>query len=115
MRHFGPCDIDQPKYLTHYCLTRADLPVGIQAAQLIHAAGQSSPGNLPPGTYAVALTVPNEAELIRLASLLEREGLPRQLIIEADAPYTGQAMALGIEPGDRRALKKFLSKYPLLR
>jgi hypothetical protein len=37
------------------------------------------------------------------------------LEIEADAPYTGQAMSLGIAPMPRRLLKKFLSKYPLLK
>lgn len=94
---------------------RADLPPGIQAAQLIHAAGQSSPGNLPDGTYAVALTVPDEAALRALAADLKLAGLPRRLVVEADAPYTGQAMALGIPPCARRTLKPFLARYPLLR
>jgi hypothetical protein len=94
---------------------RADLPTGVQAAQLIHAAGQSSPGNLPPGTYAVALTVPDEAALRALADDLGAAGLPRHLVVEDDAPYSGQAMALGIAPGDRKRLKPYLSRYPLLK
>lgn len=94
---------------------RGDLPHGIQAAQIIHAAGKSSPGNLPVGTYAVALTVPNEAALRELATTLERAGLPRHLIVEDDAPYTGQAMALGIAPCDRKTLKPYLARYPLVK
>lgn len=96
-------------------MIRADLPAGTQAAQLIHAAGQSSPGDLPANTYAVALTVPDEGTLRALAATLERAGLPRHLIVESDAPYTGQAMALGIPPTDRKLLKKYLSSYPLVK
>lgn len=94
---------------------RADLPIGIQAAQIIHAAGYSSPGNLPDGTYAVALHVPDEPAILELAGALERAGLPRHLIVEGDAPYAGQAMAIGIPPGDRKGLKKLLSRYPLVK
>lgn len=96
-------------------MVRADLPAGVQAAQLIHAAGQSSPGDLPDGSYAVALCVKDEASLRSLAETLARAGLPRHLIVEADAPYTGQAMAIGIAPMDRRRLKRYLSRYPLLK
>lgn len=109
-----PCIAIDP-YLTHYCVVRADIPVGAQAAQLIHAAGYSSTGSLPAGTYAVALTVPDEAELRALASTLERAGLPHHLIIESDDPFAGQAMAIGLAPMDRKRLKPYLSKYPLLR
>lgn len=102
-------------YLTHYVIVRADLPVGVQIAQTIHAAGYSSPGNIPDGTYAVALTCRDEAELRALADRLEKEGLPRHLIVEADAPYDGQAMAIGIPPMDRKTLKPILQKLPLLK
>lgn len=101
--------------MTHYCVVRTDLPLGVQAAQLIHAAGQSSPGNLPDGTYAVALSVKDEAELRALADALEQAGLSRQLIVESDEPYAGQAVALGIAPMERRALKRFLSRFPLVK
>lgn len=70
---------------------------------------------LPDGTYAVALTVKDEASLRSLAETLAQAGLPRHLVIENDAPYEGQAMAIGIEPTDRRFLKPYLSKLPLLR
>ena len=59
--------------------------------------------------------MPDEAALRELATTLEREGLPRHLIVESDAPYTDQAMAIGILPMDRSKLKRYLSKYPLLK
>lgn len=102
-------------YLTHYCVVRADIPIGAQAANLIHAAGQSSPGNLGDGTYAVALTVPDEAALRKLGGILQAAGLPHHTAIESDAPYTGQAMAIGIFPCDRKILKPYLSQLPLLK
>lgn len=114
----APCHIDAQNastYLTHYCVVRADLPIGAQAANLIHAAGQSSPGNLGDGTYAVALTVKDEASLRLLAARLATAGLPHHIAIESDAPYTGQAMAIGIAPNDRKVLKRYLSALPLLR
>lgn len=70
---------------------------------------------MPANTYAVALHVPNEAALLALAAQLEQAGLSRHLVIESDAPYTGQAMALGIAPCDRKLLKRHLSMYPLVR
>lgn len=101
--------------IAHYCITRADLPAGLQAAQLIHAAGESSPGNLPPHTYAIALTCANEAELQALSQRLFLAGIKHKRIIESDAPWTGQLMALGIPPGKRSELKRHLSMYKLLR
>lgn len=105
----------KPSYLTHYCIVRADIPHGAQAAQLIHAAGESSPGNLPESTYAIALSAKDEPELRAVAAKLTEAGFPLTLAIESDEPYTGQAMAIGIAPTDRGALKKYLSSLPLLR
>ena len=42
-------------------------------------------------------------------------GIDCELIIEDDHPFTGQAMAIGIVPGDRSMLKRFLSHLPLVR
>jgi hypothetical protein len=58
-------------------IVRADLPKGIQAAQVIHAAGESSPGSLPDGTYAIALSVPDERALAREAERLRARGFVR--------------------------------------
>lgn len=101
--------------LAHYCITRADLPKGIQAAMLIHAAGESSQGALPPHTYAIALQSKNEDDLNSLSHSLFLAGIPHRRIIESDAPYNGQLMAIGLKPGFRSELKRHLSHLPLLR
>jgi hypothetical protein len=101
--------------IAHYCLTRADIPAGLQAAQLIHAAGESSPGNLPPHTYAIALTCANEEELHALSRKLFLAGIKHKRIIESDMPYSGQLMAIGIPPQPRSQLKRYLSSCKLLK
>jgi len=82
---------------------------------LIHAAGESSPGKLPPHTYAIALQCKNEHDLNDLSYDLFKCGIAHQRIVENDAPYSGQLMALGIKPGFRSELKKHLSHLQLLR
>lgn len=82
---------------------------------MIHAAGQSSPGDLPDGTYAVALACSSEADLRAIADRLAQAGLPRHLIVEDDPPYTGQAMAIGIPPVSKVILKKHLRDLKLLK
>ena len=99
----------------HYCITRADLPHGTQAAQLIHAAGESSPGSMHSGTFAFALVTKNEQELKDLSWELCKNGIPHKLIFEPDAPYTGQLMSIGVVPGKRRELRKYFSRLPLLK
>jgi hypothetical protein len=101
--------------ITHYCITRSDIPTGLKAAQLIHAAGESSPGELPPHTYAIALETPDEKALQELSSKLFLAGIRHKRIIESDAPWTGQLMALGIPPKKRSILKRYLSSCRLLR
>ena len=58
-------------------ILRRDLPHGLQVAQAIHAAGESSPGNLPDGTYAIALAVADEPSLLREAERLRARGFER--------------------------------------
>src|SRR5690242_19751358 len=107
--------IANTQYLTHYCVVRSDIPFGAQAAQLIHAAGQSVTEPATEGTYAIALHVKDEVELYRLTAKLELAGIKHTLIRESDAPYAGQLMAIGIPPMDRKRLKPLLSSYPLAR
>lgn len=104
-----------PDPLTHYVVVRNDLPVGVLAAQLIHAAGESSPGNVPEGTYAIALAVPNERALELLAVRLLRARVAFTAIREPDAPYNGALMALGLAPRLKSQLRRHLSDLPLLR
>ena len=82
---------------------------------LIHAAGESSPGNLSPHTYAIALQARDENALNDLSFKLAAGGIPHKRIIENDAPYTGQLMAIGIKPMHRSALRRYLSALPLIK
>jgi len=94
---------------------RSDLPLGTFAAQLVHAAGESSPGNLDSGTYAVVLSVPNEAALLEVERELLIAGVAHRTIREPDAPYFGAAMTIGVSPMAKSSLSKikFLKKLPL--
>lgn len=96
-------------------IVRRDLRLGDLAAQLVHAAGETSPGNLPDDTHAVVLAVDHEQDLVDLATRLERAGIAHKLIREPDAPFNGAATALGVAPGPRRPLRRLLSRLPLLR
>jgi hypothetical protein len=85
------------------------------AAQVVHAAGETSPGQLPEGTHAVVLATPDEAALARVHRALVAAGIPHKAIIEPDPPWDGALMAIGIEPtGDRRAIRRVLGRLPLL-
>jgi peptidyl-tRNA hydrolase len=86
--------------LYRYIVIRDDLPVGIAAAQIAHAAGE---GWLAPvGTHAVVLSVPNEAELLRVAERLQRRDVDFHLVREPWPPFNGAAMAIGLPPGPRQ-------------
>jgi hypothetical protein len=87
----------------------------MQAAQIVHAAGESSPGDLPAGTFAVCLTVADERSLVRLADDLRRAGVQFTAIFEPDPPFHGQLMALGVAPRRKGELRRYLSTLPLLR
>ena len=101
--------------LTHYVIVRRDIPRGVQAAQITHAAGESSPGKLPSGTYAVVLTVPDEAALRELDASLDTRSIRHHTIYENASAYGGQAMAIGVVPAPRSVLRRHFSSLPLLR
>jgi len=85
----------------------------VQVAQTAHAASEAS-GHPP--TIVVALAVPDETTLRRLAEALGEHSLTYKLITEEDGPFAGQAMALGITPScDRAAIRKVTSALPLVR
>lgn len=94
---------------------RRDLPRGTQAAQLIHAAGHSSPGGLPDHTFAIALTCLDEVELRALSLRLDAAGIKHERIHEPDEPYNGQLMALGLPPAYKSTYRRFLSNLPLIK
>jgi hypothetical protein len=100
---------------THYCIVRADLPRGVLAAQLIHAAGESSPGGLPKGTRAVALAARGELHLARIERRLQQLGIDHRAIREPDPPWNGALMAIGLTPvADRTTLRRALRRLSLL-
>lgn len=88
----------------------------MQFAQLIHAAGESAPGNLPNTTHAVALEVPNEQDLLDLERRLLGLGIAHVAIREPDAPFNNQLMAIGIVPVVRdKILRRALARFVLVR
>jgi hypothetical protein len=96
-------------------IVRRDLPLGILAANLVHAAGETSPGDLPTGTHAIVLVVPNEGALKAVAARLELAQVPCKRIEEPDAPFNGALMAVGCMPGRKEVLRRYLSSLPLLK
>lgn len=85
------------------------------AAQLIHSAGESSPGNLPGGTHAIALTARDSAHLAEISEKLTANGIPHVPIVENCPPYRGELMAIGVSPAPRSALKRYFSSLPLVK
>ena len=82
---------------------------------LVHAAGESSPGNLSEDTHAVVLVTRDELHLALVADRLERKGIAFTRVIEVDAPYEGSLMAIGCAPARKEVAGRFLSDLPLLR
>jgi hypothetical protein len=81
-----------------------------------HAAHAASEASGHPQTIVVALEVPDEASLRRLAAALGEHSLTHQLIVEDAGPYAGQAMAIGVAPTtDRAAVRKVTSALPLVK
>lgn len=96
-------------------MVRSDLPRGVQAAQIVHAAGESVDRPVDEGTHAVVLTVPSESGMARLADELRRVGVTFTSIFEPDPPYFGALMALGLAPRRKEILRRHLSRLPLLK
>ncbi|UCC74923.1 MAG: hypothetical protein JSV86_10350 [Gemmatimonadota bacterium] len=112
--YWKTCDLASP--LTHYVIVRADLPIGLQAAQIVHAAGESVVRRVPRGTNAVVLAVPSEDALRDVSTTLTDHRVDHATIIESDPPYTGQMTAIGVRPvRDRYTVRRCLSSLPLLR
>lgn len=123
---------------TQYIIVRRDLPRGTMCAQVAHAAGESfvltyprssvkeqpaseqdvrgvggsspSAGANPLHTIVVVLGVRDEARLLRLERRLLRGGVSHVAIREPDEPYHGALTAIGIPPGPREPLAKYLHK-----
>jgi hypothetical protein len=96
-------------------VVRSDVTRGTQSAMIVHAAGESSPGNLPDTTHAVVLVVDDEAALMKLSLRLHREGLAHRVVREPDAPWNNAIMAIGIAPARKDVVRRHVSSLRLLR
>ena len=92
--------------LTHYILVRRDLPLGVVAAMITHAAGESGSrycdcydGGFR-GARAVVLGFADEPTLLRAAEKLRRHCIDAVRVNESDDPYDGALMAVGVVPID---------------
>lgn len=107
--------------LTHYIIVRRDLPLGVLAAMITHAAGESaamydrtcvSPFK---GCRAVVLEVKTEADLLDVHERLINDCTDHRLVCEDSGPYAGQAMAIGLEPVDSDIVGEDLSDLQTLK
>lgn len=97
-------------------IVREDLPRGTLAAQIVHAAGESSPGDLPTNTFAVALAARDEAHLQEIERQLVARKIPHRAIREPDAPWSNALMAIGVVPVfDRAVVKPVTGSLALLK
>lgn len=103
--------------LHHYVIVRNDLPRGVMVAQVVHAAGESVDGPVPPGTHAVALAAPDEPTLARVEDRLVEHGIPHHAVREPDSPWEGALMAIGIEPmvANNPNLRRVVKRLRLLK
>ncbi len=58
---------------------------------------------------------PDESALRAVATRLELAQVPLRRIEESDPPFTGQLMAIGLVPGEKGVLRRYLSSLPLLK
>jgi peptidyl-tRNA hydrolase len=89
--------------------------VGVIAANLVHAAGESSPGGLPEGTRAVVLSVPDASAIEALRERLLSSAVEHKAIVETEGTYAGETMAIGVVPGRKEVLRGHFACLPLLR
>lgn len=105
----NPVGCAATSFLTHYVIVRRDLPLGSLAAQIVHAAGESSLGpDLPPDTRAVVLAAKNELHLVKIEYELIQHGIPHRAIREPD--QNDELMAIGIVPVADRSIVKPVTK-----
>ena len=80
---------------------------------LIHAAAESAK-DIVPGTFAIALWADSEEDLLCLEEKLFEAGIAHSSYRESDQPYSNELMAVGIQPVERRVVKRFVRKFKLV-
>lgn len=109
--------------LIHYIFVRKDLPLGVLAAMVTHAAGESAAhssihydeSRVEEGTTAIVLEAYDEAHLRRIRDFIGKEGFDYDSIVESSAPYENQLMAIGLWPEERTYFGDQLKKFQLLK
>ena len=106
--------------MIHYLLIRRDLPFGTCLAQLAHAAGNSVGEwmvNKPPlitewadPMTVVVLGVRNQRVLLSWIRRLNKQNIKYTVVREPDEPWNGEAMAIGVWPGEREKLAPVFSE-----
>ena len=92
---------------------REDLPLGVLASQLTHAAGETGPAN--PGTHAVVLSAKNKDHLLKIERQLIAHKIKHHSVREPDLPWNGEIMAIGLYPtSDRASVKPVTKRLKLL-
>jgi hypothetical protein len=79
----------------------------------VHAAGESSPGGLPEGTHAVVLSTPDEQALLAVEARLKLAQAQYVAIREPDR--NNELMAIGLVPGKKEVVGRYVSSLPLLK
>lgn len=103
--------------LTHYIFVRRDLSIGVLAAMVTHAAGESGALYQDPedGRFrhatAVVLEARNELFLDKVAERLRQLDIPCVEVWENSGKYASQLMAIGVVPREHDAR---LNDYRLL-
>lgn len=112
--------LSRDRIVYHFILIRGDLPPGVASAQTAHAAARSAQmhssrdGKLPalPSDTRVVVLAGSAQDLEDVISSTSPEDYV--LIIEDDPPYTGQLLAIGFRPAERRFLNRdVLRRLPL--
>lgn len=106
----APEDHDNPD--THYCIIRRDLSLGLMAANIQHAAGETGPAH--EHVHAVTLMAKDEVSLRAMAARFDKLGKRYHPIIECDGAHAGQMMAIGFWIMKKKE-GRFLSGIPLLK
>lgn len=97
----------------HYIVVRDDLPVGLLAAQVCHAAGESAALRSPPNVCHAVVLSASKQELDKLDTVLRWEKIPFRAVFENDPPYENELLAIGIAPCTE-GLGRWLRHLPLL-
>lgn len=93
---------------------RGDLPRGLQAAYIAHAAGESNPRNWK-DMHVVVLVAKDSKVLSRVKERLVLACVPHHPMRETDGEFAGQVLSLGVEPCRKEFARRVLSSLPLLR